>query len=408
MIGAGPTKSRAVKGSSDGRASASVGCRTRARRAQAPTGCRLLRALVRLRGVDHRRRLALQRPLCVFARRTRRDHLLVARRRSGDASRPYVRGAWWHVPGGRWQRAVPAVRVRRSDRLHQRVGRVPRLRHRCPDHGRGDAALRVELRLLDHHRLGRPAGADRPGLCRRGDPAARLLHDQRHGRAVARRNQHARRLVEALDPGRDSRRAHREFIPPRELHRSRWVHAVRVERRVPRPLLRRRHLRVPRFRAGCPARRRDAQPEAKHPARDHRRHDRRNRPLHRAPARVHPGARPVEPLGTDGAPSRSPERGLTSDHSPHSRRASAWDGSQSCSTPTRSFHPAAPASSTPGQAPVSPSRSLETALSRRPSLVSHSAGHPSSQLRSPSSVAWSSSSRSQAGSSSSASSRRRP
>src|SRR5205814_258647 len=51
-----------------------------------------------------------------------------------------------------------------------------------------------------------------------------------------------------------------------------------------------------RLRAGGPARRREPQPDAEHPARDHRRDGRRDRSLRRAPGGVHRGSRSLEPL----------------------------------------------------------------------------------------------------------------
>ena len=223
-----------------------------------------------------------------------RRHLLGARRRRGDAPRIDSRGARRDVPGGGRQRAVPAIRLRELDRLHEWLDRVSRRRDRGADHGRGHAPVHVELHLLAHDRLGRPAGADRPGLLRRGSAAPALLHDQRHGRALARRHQHARGLLEAPGSGRDGCRADRDLRAHRELQRARWLHALRLEGSVSRVVVGRGHLRRPRLRTGGPARWRDSQPEAEHPLRDHRRDDRGDRPLHRPTGGVHLGTRPFE------------------------------------------------------------------------------------------------------------------
>ena len=102
----------------------------------------------------------------------------------------------------------------------------------------------------------------------------------------------------------------------RELHSRGRLHALRVEGRVPRAGVRRRDLRLPRLRAGGPARRREPQPEAEHPARDHRRRcsspsactsRSRWRSSRRSTRRVSP---------TAGARSRSPARPSCSARSP--------------------------------------------------------------------------------------------
>ena len=97
------------------------------------------------------------------------------------------------------------------------------------DHGRGHPPLHVELRLVAHDRFRRPAGADGPGLHRRSSAAAALLHNQRHGGALARGDQHGRGLLEAHRSGRDSGRTDRDLRAYRELQRERRVHALRVE-----------------------------------------------------------------------------------------------------------------------------------------------------------------------------------
>ena len=189
-------------------------------------------------------------------------------------------------------------------------------------------------------------------------------------------------------PGRSGRRADRYLGAHRELQRERRVHALRVERRVPRVVGGRGHFRGPGLRAIGPARRRDTQPEAEHPARDHRRHGGGDRPLHRAAGRVHPGARPLEPVGGLGRGDVLGEGPAVRAVRRRWRRPSAWAGSQSCSTRMQSSRPGAPAFSTPGRAPGSPSRSLETASSRRSLPGSRDAERPSSPSRSRSSAAW--------------------
>jgi hypothetical protein len=126
--------------------------------------------------------------------------------------------------------ALPAIRLRELDRLHRWLDRISRRRDRGPDHGRGHAPVHIELHLLAHDRLGQPAGADRPGLLRRGNAALALLQDQRHGRALARRHQHARGLLEASTL----------FCPPMWFaERSRSAGAARIpgarHTRCPRP-----------------------------------------------------------------------------------------------------------------------------------------------------------------------------
>ena len=79
-------------------------------------------------------------------------------------------GGMYPVAGG--SARFPRYAFGRPDRLHEWLDRVSRRRDRRADHGRSHAPVHVELRLLAHDRLGRPAGADCPGLLRRGNPAA--------------------------------------------------------------------------------------------------------------------------------------------------------------------------------------------------------------------------------------------
>ena len=140
---------------------------------------------------------------------------------------------------------------------------------------------------------GRPVLTAQGYRCR-GGAAAVLLHDQRHGRALACGDERGRRVLEDLRPRSYRGRTPRDLRPWRELHRRWGLHALRVEGRVPRACVRRCGLRLPRLRAGRPARWREPQPWPEHPARDHRRNDLLRRPLHRASGGVHRGARPVE------------------------------------------------------------------------------------------------------------------
>ncbi len=134
-------------------------------------------------------------------------------------------------------------------------------------------------------------------------------------------------------------------------------------------------LRVPRLRAGGPARRREPQPEAEHPARDHRR--RWSSPsacTSRSRWRSSPrSTRPASP--TAGARSRSPARRSCSGRSPGSRRRSGSAGSRSCSTRTRSSRPAAPASSTPARARACRSRSRRNGYIPRRVRPAHAQRH---------------------------------
>ena len=207
----GPRTGSLRRRSADGRAHATAGRNARARCAQASTRRRLRRARVRLLRLDHRRGLALRRPVRVVSRRPGSDHLVADRRQRDDAARPDPCRAREHVPRRRGQRSVPALRLRKRRRLHERLGRVPRRGDGGADHGRGHASVRVELRLIADHRLGRTAGADGPGLRCRGGAAAALRHDQRPGCALARRDEQARRLLEDLRPGSDRRGAARHL-----------------------------------------------------------------------------------------------------------------------------------------------------------------------------------------------------
>ena len=72
-----------------------------------------------------------------------------------DAARPYPCRARRRVSRGRRQCEVSALRIRQADRLHGRVGRLPRRGDRRADHGRGGAAVHVELHPLADDGLGR-------------------------------------------------------------------------------------------------------------------------------------------------------------------------------------------------------------------------------------------------------------
>ena len=152
MIGAGPTKSRAVKGSSDGRASATVGCRARARRRKLRRDVGFLGLLFAslgsiigagwLFGALYASSLA--GPAAVISWLLGGGAVMLLALTHAEL------GGMYPVAGG----SARFPRYAFGSLIGFTSGWVAFLgcRHRRPDHGRGDAPLRVELRLLAHRR----------------------------------------------------------------------------------------------------------------------------------------------------------------------------------------------------------------------------------------------------------------
>ncbi len=241
-------------------------------------------------GVDHRLRVAVRAAGGARGRRAVRDDQLGDRRPDDRGPGPGPRRARGHVPGLRWHRSVPPLRLRRRRRRVVRVVLLAPGGHGRADRGAGHADL--------HGRLQLGLGLDRPGderAERHRHPRVGHLDGGLHGgelpgSAAAGGREQRDHLVEDRDPPADHPRAGPDQLRQQQRPRGERVRPGGPQGSVQRPGDGRHHLQLPGLRAGRPAGRRGGQPQARHPLGHHRLGPDRDGPLRAAPGRL-----PVRP-----------------------------------------------------------------------------------------------------------------